>query len=449
MPSRESMTALPTRSAALATSRHLRFPYLPFSFDICNAFSSIAHVWLFAVLKCFKWSNKLINIILHMYTNCSAYSCGVGTGELLFHVLAGVRTGCPLSANLFLLGFNPLVFLIFFLSDGPKVSRTCICADDVGSCLRRLRVLKVQYSIWKLAANVAGLVLKPSKCFIVVTCIPLTPIVKQAIAEWLKNEIPEWKDMQIVAQGKYLGVFLGVGGTERTFAACEDKYINRCFDISNSVATALPSIVRYNQVAVPVFSYVSQVIVHPDVPRLKRLDQREIHKALKMLPNCMNQALSHNFGEFCPLSPKPIYSLCIAAHSRFAKAEGPALAKMHGEAIALLGDSALASSLVTNFLPQGNIGDRPLIESLLDSSRHLGIYSQYAQPVQAASMTIGRSPRWSQAWFYSIYSKAEIAENMQYELGSKILITFNNDIAYKLIFPGSWYEVLSTVPKAM
>ena len=34
---------------------------------------------------------------------------------------------------------------------------------------------------------------------------------------------------------------------------------------------------------------------------------------------------------------------------------------------------------------------------------------------------------------------------MQYELGSKILITFNNDIAYKLIFPGNWYEVLSTV----
>ena len=68
-------------------------------FDICNAFPSIAHVWLFAVLKCLKLSNELINIILHMYTNCSAYSCGIGTGDLLFHVLAGVRTGCPLSAN--------------------------------------------------------------------------------------------------------------------------------------------------------------------------------------------------------------------------------------------------------------------------------------------------------------------------------------------------------------
>ena len=80
-------------------------------------------------------------------------------------------------------------------------------------------------------------------------------------------------------------MFLGVGGTEKTFAACEDKYLSRCFDISLNVASALPSIVRYNQVAVPVFSYVSQVIVHPDVPRLKRLDQRGIHKALKLPPN--------------------------------------------------------------------------------------------------------------------------------------------------------------------
>ena len=107
-------------------------------FDICNAFPSIAHVWLFAVLKCFKMSSELINVILHLYTNCTAYSCGIGTGGLLFHVLAGVRTGCPLSANLFLLGFNPFVYLINYMSDGPKVSRTCICADDVGSCLRAL-----------------------------------------------------------------------------------------------------------------------------------------------------------------------------------------------------------------------------------------------------------------------------------------------------------------------
>ena len=133
-------------------------------------------------------------------------------GDLLFYVLAGVRTGCPMSANLFLLGFNPIVFLINHMSDGPKVAKTCICADDVGSALRALKHFKKQYMIWKIASKVAGLVLKPSKCFLVVTCVPLTPAVKQAIETWIRNEIPAWKHMQVVDHGKYLGVFLGVGG---------------------------------------------------------------------------------------------------------------------------------------------------------------------------------------------------------------------------------------------
>ena len=42
-------------------------------------------------------------------------------------------------------------------------------------------------------------------------------------------------------------------------------------------------------------------------------------------------------GDFCALSPKPIFALSIAAHSRFAKAEENALRLMHGEALAFWG----------------------------------------------------------------------------------------------------------------
>ena len=160
--------------------------------------------------------------------------------------------------------------------------------------------------IWEIAAKVAGLALKPSKCFVVVTCVPLTPAVKQAISNWIRIEIPAWKNMQIVDNGKYLGVFLGVGGVKKTFKSCEEKYLSRCFDISLGVATALPTIVRYNERAVPVFGYVAQVLLHPDIPRLKRLEQRGIHKILKLPPNCMSQKLPHSFGEFCPFNPRPI-----------------------------------------------------------------------------------------------------------------------------------------------
>lgn len=81
-------------------------------YDLCNAFPSIAHAWLFAVLKCIKVSPKILRIILHLYTNTTAYTCGVGTNAFIFVVLAGVKTGCTLSATLFLIAFNTFLELL-------------------------------------------------------------------------------------------------------------------------------------------------------------------------------------------------------------------------------------------------------------------------------------------------------------------------------------------------
>ena len=299
--------------------------------------------------------------------------------------------------------------------------------------------------IWKIAAKVAGLVLKPSKCFLVVTCVPLTPAVKQAIANWIRNETPAWKNMQIVDNGRYLGVFLGVGGVEKTLKCCEEKYLSRCFDISLSVATALPTIVRYNERAVPVFGYISQVLLHPDIPRLKRLEQRGIHKILKLPPNCMSQKLTHSFGEFCPINPRPIFATSIAAHSRFAKAEESALRTILAEAIHILGDHTTLAAHVRHAIPHGPFGDLPLIQYLFDSLDRKGIYLQFSQQLCAAIVTKGRSPVWSQAWYTNIYSGPESLSNIQFELTSKILKTFELDIAYSLEFPGDWYNKLTPI----
>ena len=73
-------------------------------YDICNAFPSIAHLWLLCVLlECLGINPRLLRVIRLLYHNSNAYSHGIGNGHFLFRVLAGVRTGCPLSATLFLL----------------------------------------------------------------------------------------------------------------------------------------------------------------------------------------------------------------------------------------------------------------------------------------------------------------------------------------------------------
>ncbi len=98
-------------------------------YDICNAFPSIAHLWLFAVLACIQLNPLVYRLIQMLYYNSEAYSFGTGTGDFLFHVLAGVRTGCPLSATLFLIALNPFLDLFEYLSDGPEISASCMCAD--------------------------------------------------------------------------------------------------------------------------------------------------------------------------------------------------------------------------------------------------------------------------------------------------------------------------------
>ena len=135
----------------------------------------------------------------------------------------------------------------------------------------------------------------------------------------------------------------------------------------------------------------------PDIPKLKRLEQRGIHKILKLPPNCMSQKLTHSFGEFCPINPRPIFAVSIAAHSRFAKAEESALRSILAEATDILGDHNTLFAHVMHTIPCGHLGDLPLIKYLFDSLDRKGIYLQFSQQLCAAIVTKGRSPVWSQA----------------------------------------------------
>ena len=187
-------------------------------------------------------------------------------------MLAGVRTGCPMSATLFLLALNSFVDLLNWLSDGPKLSRTVLCADDVGSALRKLEALKIQHSIFSLAQRVAGMHLKPTKCFLVVTAVALTEEIAAAIKAWLASNIPDWKDFHIVDTGKYLGIWLGKHAAQKTWEAPTRKYKQRVLEVFEGNAPSLPSVLLYNERVLPVFSYIAQVFHPPGKFDIKALE---------------------------------------------------------------------------------------------------------------------------------------------------------------------------------
>ena len=153
----------------------------------------------------------------------------------------------------------------------------------------------------------------------------------------------------------------------------------------------------------------------------------------------MNQILMHSFGHFCPISPNPLFSFCIAANSRFAKAEEVAIRRIQSEALQAVGNNLILFAHGTSSFPGGNISEIPLIQNHINSLESRGLYSKFASSLQSALISRGRCPNWSQAWFVSIYSKYECTTNVQYEIEKKILITFDADISYRLTFPGDWY----------
>jgi len=227
-------------------------------YDFCNAFPTLIHKWLFLVLVCLQVPAKIRAVVLSLYKLISAYSSGIGDESFLFHVLGGVRAGCPLSSVLFILCVNPFLYLFIMLSDNPGFSKTRVCADDFGSSIYALRTLRTHYSIFNVAALVAGLHLKPSKCVIVISCVHLSSEVKQGIIDWLLIHVPGFAQFKIQESGKYLGWFLGLQSIELSFQEPRVKFVNRIEEICSGKAPAATCICRYNQRAASVFSYVAQ-----------------------------------------------------------------------------------------------------------------------------------------------------------------------------------------------
>ena len=156
-------------------------------YDFCNAFPTLVREWLFLVLTGLGIPEAYFNVIWWLYQQIQAFSSGAGNGSFLFDMLCGVKTGCPLSSICFVLGINPIVELFAWLSDGPKLSVTRVCADDFGAALKALKWLKVQASIFRSAKRVTGLCLKDVKCVLIVSCCELTSDLRQQVRQWLST----------------------------------------------------------------------------------------------------------------------------------------------------------------------------------------------------------------------------------------------------------------------
>ena len=335
-------------------------------YDFCNAFPTLLHKWIFLVLKALKLPEKFICVIWWLYTDVTAYSSGVGDGSFLFDILGGAKTGCPASSVLFLLAVNPIVDLFLLLCDGPKLSNTRFCADDIGSALRKLCHIKRQASIFGLAARVAGLHLKDVKCVLVFTGLEVNEELKAAVTSWLHDNVPAFEHFKVGSSGKFLGWFLGISSSQLSFVDPLKKYSSRVLDICDGKAPSTVSLLRYNQRAVTVLSYVAQFASPPESFGIDLKEQHALHKILRLPPNSLPRPILHTLKSFTCVDPIPLADYCSAVMFRFAFSEKDYLSFLACSIRDLIGDN-MPLAFSSWIVPDGGLRSPPILQSLFEA----------------------------------------------------------------------------------
>ena len=199
--------------------------------------------------------------------------------------------------------------------------------------------------------------LKPGKCHLIVTAVALTEFVVQAIRTWLKENIPEWANFQIGEVGKYLGIWLGVNGDLKTYETPGEKFQTRAGEIFDGGAPALPSLLRFNERAIPVFSYVAQAFAPRDWKKMYRFEQNAVHKVLHLPPNCMSRELFHSLEYFSGVVPRCHGAYNKSCMIRFAKSEEEAWISLRARLMQEVDQDVVPIiNIASGTLPVGRMG---------------------------------------------------------------------------------------------
>jgi hypothetical protein len=91
------------------------------SLDFKDAFDNISHAYLYEILKSHGFNESFIDQIRNIYAGAKASVQIKGHISNAFPIHCGIRQGCPLSAILYAVVLNPLLYKIGKVLKGVKV----------------------------------------------------------------------------------------------------------------------------------------------------------------------------------------------------------------------------------------------------------------------------------------------------------------------------------------
>ena len=235
-----------------------------FIHDFAAAFPSVAHRWIFAVLRVCNIPDTYLRVIESLYFECKTYILAQGRREFLCVIKSGVLQGCPLSGSLFAIAIDPFLRLIDAALDHGRSGIVRACADDIGAVVSSSSYLQLIKPIFDLANAAAGLKTKPNKCVIVPIYTRCTLAVQAVWRDWLRSNLPKWKDFRVEGAAKYLGIFLGPSAGALQWREQASKWTDRSRAIASKGASAAISVFQYNTRAITTMSYIAQFFPPPE-----------------------------------------------------------------------------------------------------------------------------------------------------------------------------------------
>jgi hypothetical protein len=238
-------------------------------FDILAAFPSLSHKFLTRALMKFCGKHPLGRIIVGLYLENEASLLLFGRVFAGFAVLAGVRQGCPLSGSLFALCFHAIIvdLQIKVVHRAFVISaRIFAYADDLGIIIQDLWVLlPMLYDSLRAAGRATNLHLNVKKTRVLpLWRNPLLDVASRRLgAGW-----PAWAKFVFTLEHEYLGILVGPSATNvKRWLPAVIKFEGRVVSIAQMGVAWPTAIFLYNIFAMPVLSYVGQVVPTDALPK--------------------------------------------------------------------------------------------------------------------------------------------------------------------------------------
>ena len=222
-------------------------------FDFAAAFPSVAWTYLWMCMHYCGLPRPYIRAFKKIYANNVHFMRFMGKVYRAYTNASGVKTGGTASGTIFVLCIDPFLHLLRSRC-GPRDFGRAF-ADDIGYIVCDIESTLPKFAeCFDLFGIVSNVKIKVKKTVI----IPLWTNDIEEVTKIIENIVPAWKDVRIALCGKYLGVYLGPGSGDKSWAAALEKYKARVQVARKTGSGFLSSVLEYNTMCVTTLSYIGQ-----------------------------------------------------------------------------------------------------------------------------------------------------------------------------------------------